>query len=184
MKKLRPFRFGLEIGGAASRQEWLDKARKMEDLGYSTVLLEDHLFCAFAPLAAMVSAAEVTSTLRVGTSVLGNDFRHPVVLAKEAATIDVLSNGRLELGIGTGYFKSDYERSGIPFQPPGVRVDRFTEAVQVMKGFFSGEPFSFEGQYYPVHDLRGVPQSFLSGSGLPLTAKRVRRLQPCGRNLR
>ena len=124
MKKLRPFRFGLETGGAASRQEWLDKARKMEDLGYSTVLLEDHLFCAFAPLAAMVSAAEVTSTLRIGTY------------------------GRLELGIGTGYFKSDYERSGISLQPPGVRVERFKEAVQVMKGFFSGEPFSFEGQYY------------------------------------
>jgi probable F420-dependent oxidoreductase len=158
VKKLRPFRFGLETGGAASRQEWLDKARKMEDLGYSTVLLEDHLFCAFAPLAAMVSAAEVTSTLRIGTYVLGNDFRHPVVLAKEAATIDVLSNGRLELGIGTGYFKSDYERSGISLQPPGVRVERFKEAVQVMKGFFSGEPFSFEGQYYQVHDLDGLPQ--------------------------
>ena len=157
MKKTQSFRFGLEIDGAASRQEWLDKARKIEDLGYSTILLEDHLYCAFAPLAAMVSAAEVTSTLRIGTYVLGNDFRHPVVLAKEAASIDVLSNGRLELGLGTGYYKPDYEQSGIQLQPPGVRVDRFKEAVHVIKGFFKGEPFSFEGEYYQVHDLKGVP---------------------------
>jgi probable F420-dependent oxidoreductase len=105
----------------------------------------------------MVSAAEATSTLRIGSYVLGNDFRHPVMLAKEAATIDVLSNGRLELGIGTGYYKSDYEGSGIPLQAPGVRVARFKEAVRLIKGFFEGEPFSFEGEYYQVHDLKGIP---------------------------
>jgi probable F420-dependent oxidoreductase len=155
--KPRPFRFGLEVGGASSRQEWIEKACKAEDLGYSTILLEDHLHCALAPLAAMTTAADATTTLRIGSYVLGNDFRHPVVLAKEAATIDVLSNGRLELGLGTGYLKFDYEQSGIPLQPPGTRVDRYEEAIQVIKGFFSGEAFSLDGRHYQVRELKGIP---------------------------
>lgn len=154
----RPFRFGVFCGGRQSREELVSLARKAEDLGYSTLVLADHLLTAMAPIAAMAVAAEATSTLRIGCHVFGNDFRNPVMLAKEAATLDLLSGGRLELGLGTGFWRADYDQSGIPLDPPGVRVGRFAEAVQVMKGAFASaitdEPFSFSGTYYTIRDLR------------------------------
>src|SRR5438132_1681487 len=111
----RPFRFGLNTFGAASLIAWKELAHKAEDQGYSTLSVADHTFTPLAPLTALAQAATYTSRLRLGTFVLGNDFWHPTILAREAATIDLLSEGRLELGIGTGWRKSDYNERGMPF---------------------------------------------------------------------
>ena len=158
MPEPRPFRFGVLTGGAPSRAEWVGQARRAEELGYSTLLLSDHVGTALAPIAALATAAAATTTLRIGSQVFGNDFRHPVLLAKEAATLDLLSEGRLELGLGTGYSKADYDQTGIPLEPPGVRVSRFAEAVRIIKGAQSEEPFSFSGTYYTVRDLALRPK--------------------------
>ena len=143
---------------AATGKEWLDKARMIEELGYSTLLMPDHFHQQLAPFSALASAAAATSTLRVGMLVLDNDFRHPVVLAKEAATLDLLSDGRLELGLGAGWMAADYEKSGIPFEPAGIRIDRFEETVSIVKGLFAEGPFSFEGKHYSVTGLDGLPK--------------------------
>jgi probable F420-dependent oxidoreductase len=105
----------------------------------------------------MAWAAAATSQLRVGSLVFDNDFKHPVVLAKEAATLDLLSDGRLELGLGAGWMRTDYETSGIPFERHGVRIDRLEEALAVIKGLMSGKPFSFEGTHYTITNLTGTP---------------------------
>jgi len=154
---VKPFRFGVS-GGRQTRQEWLDLAREADDLGYSTLLLPDHFGQQMAPLPALLSAANATTKLKVGTIVLDNDFRHPALLAKEAATIDLLTEGRFELGIGAGWMAADYQRSGLPFDPPKERVARLTEAVTIIKAFFAAEgPVTFRGQYYAVEDLPPFP---------------------------
>ena len=146
-------------GGRRTRQEWLDLARKAEDLGYSTLLLPDHLGQQLAPLPALLMAAAVTSRLRVGTIVLDNDFRHPVVLAKEAATIDLLTDGRFELGIGAGWMQADYQQAGLPFDRPGVRVARLAESVRILKAFFDAEgPLTFTGEFYRLDGLEPFPR--------------------------
>src|SRR5215212_12183481 len=127
MTERRQLRFGAGLRGAPSRQAWVDLVRGVEDAGYSTFLAPDHLLTEFAPLSALTAAAAATQTLRVGTYVLANDFRHPAVLAKELATLDVLSDGRLDVGIGAGWMSADYAVSGIPFEPAGRRVDRLAE---------------------------------------------------------
>jgi probable F420-dependent oxidoreductase len=153
----RPFRFGVS-GGRQTRQEWLDLARKADDLGYSTLLLPDHFGQQLAPLPALLAAANATPRLRVGTIVLDNDFRHPAVLAKEAATIDLLTDGRFELGIGAGWMAADYRRSGLRFDSPAVRVARLAEAVTIFKAFFAAEgPVTFHGQFYAVEELPALP---------------------------
>jgi probable F420-dependent oxidoreductase len=146
-------------GGRATRAEWLDLARKAEDLGYSTLLLPDHFGPQMAPLPALLAAAAHTQRLRVGSIVLDNDFRHPAVLAKEAATIDLLTDGRFELGIGAGWMEADYRRSGLPFDAPGVRVRRLAEALSIIKAFFDGEgKITFQGEFYRVEDLEPMPR--------------------------
>ena len=153
----RLFRFGVS-GGRQTRAEWLDLARKAEDLGYSTLLLPDHFGRQMAPLPALLAAALATSRLRVGTIVLDNDFRHPAVLAKEAATVHLLTDGRFELGIGAGWMEDDYRRSGLPFDPPGERVSRLAEAVRILKAFFTGEgPVTLHGRFYRVDGLEPAP---------------------------
>lgn len=157
---MKTFRFGVS-GGRPTRAEWLDLARKAEDLGYSTLLLPDHFGRQLAPLPALLAAAMHAPRLNVGTIVLDNDFRHPAVLAKEAATIDLLTDGRLELGIGAGWMEHDYRVSGLPFDPPGTRVDRLTEAVHILKACFSptGEgPITFEGSFYKIDGLEAFPR--------------------------
>ena len=141
------------VGGA-----WIDQVRRAEALGYVTTSIEDHLDSALAPIAALQAAAEATTTIRVGSCVFANDLRHPVLLAKEVASLDVLTEGRLEFGFGTGYARGDYTRTGIPFDPPGVRVARFAEAVQIIKAAFGGGPATFAGEYYDVHDLDLLPK--------------------------
>lgn len=158
MATARPFRFGLSTRGSPSRDIWRSLARQAEGLGYATILIPDHIWTPMAPIAALATAAEATTTLRLGTLVFGNDFRHPVILAKEAATLDVFSGGRLELGLGSGWQLSDYETLGIPFDPPGVRVSRFDEAVQILRGCFAEDPFSFSGTFYKISKLSVLPK--------------------------
>jgi len=153
----RPFRFGVS-GQRPTRPEWQDLARAAEDLGYSTLLLPDHFGRQFAPLFALQDAAAATRTLRVGTIVLDNDFRHPALLAKDAATLDVMTDGRFELGIGAGWMAADYRWTGIPFDPPGTRVARLAEAIQIIKAFFDGGPVTFHGEHYSIDDLEGYPR--------------------------
>jgi probable F420-dependent oxidoreductase len=150
---VRPFRFGLSVGAAGSRAEWVDKARRVEDLGFSTLVIPDHLAPAMPPLAPLlplVSAAGATKTLRVGTFVLNNDFRHPVLLAREAAALDLLTDGRLELGLGAGHMQSEYDAAGLRFDPGRVRVERLGESVRVIKALLVGSPTTFEGEHYRV----------------------------------
>ena len=130
----RPFRFGVQLHTATSAKGWTELARKAEDLGYSTLFLPDHFGDQLAPIPAMMAAADATTTLRVGALVFDNDYKHPVVLAKEIATIDVLSGGRVEFGLGAGWMNTDYEQSGIPYDRAGVRIDRMEEAIDGLKG--------------------------------------------------
>lgn len=153
----RPFRFAAQIGDAPEGSSWRDQARKVEDLGYSTLLMPDHFDRQLAPISALTAAAEATTELRVGALVFDNDYRHPLVLAKEMASLDVLSGGRVELGIGAGWMRTDYEQSGIDYDRPGVRIDRMLEGLSVIRGCFSGEPFSLDGEHYTITDHTGHP---------------------------
>lgn len=158
MKRLRPFRFGITSSGAPTLEAWRAHARKAEAQGYSTLLISDHLHNKLSPFPALLSAADATTTLRLGSYVFNNDFRHPILLAQETATVDLLSGGRFELGLGAGWLLDDYEKSGIPFDSPGVRVSRMQEAVQVVKNMWADQPFSYSGKHYQVKDLNVLPK--------------------------
>jgi probable F420-dependent oxidoreductase len=159
---MRPFRFGVMANDSlqlpTSGRAWGDFCRKVEDLGYSSVLLSDHLWPQLAPGPAIMAAADATTALRVGALMFCNDFRHPVMLAKEAATLDLLSDGRLELGIGAGWKDADYKHAGVPKASGKQRVDRLTEAIAILKGLFADGPFDFEGQHYRVTGLDSQPK--------------------------
>jgi len=176
---MHPFRFGIQCRGPADGETWRSLARKVEDLGWSTLTIADHFDDALAPIPGLMAAADATTTLRVGTMVLANDYRHPVVVAKEAATLDVLTGGRFELGIGAGWSTADYEPAGIPLDQPGVRVDRLAEAVGVLKGLWADGLFSFDGAHYRIDGLDGLPRPLTAG-GPPIVigggGQRVLRL--------
>jgi probable F420-dependent oxidoreductase len=154
----RTFRFGLQVSSAPSGTDWAALAREAEDLGYSTLFMPDHFGDQLAPVPALAAAAAATRELRIGPLVLDNDYKHPVVTAKEMATLDVLSGGRLELGIGAGWMATDYESSGMPMDPAGERVDRLEEGLAVIKGLFAPGPFSYEGKHYRISGLDGLPK--------------------------
>jgi probable F420-dependent oxidoreductase len=153
----RPFRFGVQASKAADRAGWVGLARRVEDQGYATLTMPDHFDDQLAPVPALMAAADATDTLRVGALVWDNDYRHPLVLAKELATVDVLSGGRLEIGIGAGWMRTDYDAAGMAYDPAGVRIDRFVEAIAVMKGLFGDEPVTFEGAHYRISGHQGRP---------------------------
>jgi probable F420-dependent oxidoreductase len=140
------------------RGEWIDTLRRVEDSGFSTYLVLDHFVRGLDPVAALGAAAMATTALRLGSLVFDNDFRHPVVLAKAAATIDVLSGGRLELGIGAGWLREEYEQTGIPFDPAGVRIDRMIEAVHLLKRMFVEDEVTFFGDHYSTTRLVMPPK--------------------------
>ena len=159
----RPFRFGVLCEEMGTRDAWLAKAQHAEELGYATLLLRDHFTPGsfgdqFAPIAALMAAAMVTTRLRIGSMVFDNDYRHPVILSKEAATLDMLSGGRLEFGLGAGWMGKEYEQAGMPFDPPGERVARFEEALHIFKGLFVPEPVTFSGKYYTIAGIQGFPR--------------------------
>lgn len=145
--------------GASSAAEYRDIAQKAEALGYSTLYVPDHFVDhPFGPFPAMAFAAEATTTLRVGCLVLGNDYRHPVVMTRDAATVDLLSDGRLELGLGAGWMTVDYEKAGMPLDSAGVRIARLAEAIAIFRGLTADGPFSFAGEHYQVTELDGMPK--------------------------
>jgi probable F420-dependent oxidoreductase len=155
--KVKPFRFGVQSRSAGPRGPWVEMVRRVEALGYDALSWPDHFVRGFEPVAAMAAAAMVTERLRVSGFVFDNDFRHPVVLAMSVGSIDVLSNGRLELGIGAGWLKEEYDLSGIPFDPASVRIARLEEAVRLLKMLLRGERTSFSGEFYTVEGLQIPP---------------------------
>jgi len=157
----RKFRFAAQLGSApeGTAHSWAEQARKAEDLGYSALLMPDHFGDQLAPVPALAAVAAATSTLRMGALVFGNDYRHPVVLAKEAATLDVLSEGRFELSLGAGWMRTDYDEAGMTYDTPAVRVDRFEESVQVIQGLLRTDgPFDFHGAHYEVRGHTLTPR--------------------------
>ncbi len=156
MKKA--FRFGVVTGGHASRSAWVTLAQRVEKLGYASLLLPDVLSTPLAAMTALAVAATATTTLRVGSYVFVNDYRHPALLAREIATLDHLSDGRIELGLGAGNWPSDYQQLGIPFDKAGTRVSRFAEGLSIIKEFFTAETVNFSGKYYTIAEMRSLPR--------------------------
>jgi probable F420-dependent oxidoreductase len=152
-----PFRFAVQLNKADSPAAWRDLARKVEGLGYSTLFIPDHFDDQYGPLVALTVAAEATTDLRVGSLVFGNDYRHPVVLAKEVATLDLFSEGRVEFGLGAGWMTTDYEQSGMANDPPRTRIDRMSESLAIMKALWSEGRANLAGEHYTVTDALGTP---------------------------
>jgi probable F420-dependent oxidoreductase len=169
----RPFRFAVFAYSARSGKEWAEKARRTEWQGYAVLVVPDHFLNELPPVPALAAAAAVTTTLRIGSIVFANDYRHPAVLAKDAATLDLLSDGRFEFGLGAGWLQKEYDRVGIRFDPAGVRIDRMVEAMQVVRGLWSEGPLDFRGEHYTIAALEGTPKPvqtphppmFIGGTG-------------------
>ena len=164
---IRPFRFGIQASSTPTGKEWVELARKTESLGYGALTMPDHFTDQLAPLPALTAAAMATSTLRIGALVWDNDYKHPVVFAKEMATLDLLSDGRLDLGIGAGWMITDYEQSGIPYESAGTRIDKMIEGIDIMKGCFAQGPFSYAGKHYTITNYNGLPKP-VQGSCPPI----------------
>ena len=161
MSRVRPFRFLApmpRLDQPAGR--WRDAVRRIEDLGFATVSISDHFTRGWVmePVVAMTAAAAATERLRVLSLVLGNDYRHPVLVHKAMATLDVLSEGRVEIGVGAGWMRSDYQAAGIPYDEPAARIDRLEESVTVLKGLFGPGPLTFAGDHYRISGLDGLPK--------------------------
>lgn len=154
----RPFRFGVQVSHASTAQEWAELARRSEDAGYDVLTMPDHFTNQLAPVPALMAAADATSTLRIGALVFDNDYKHPVVLAKELATMDLLSDGRTEIGLGAGWMLSDYEQAGMTYDSPKVRIDRFIEGLAVIRGALGPDTFSFSGDHYTISNYNGLPK--------------------------
>ena len=172
----RRLRFAVEMKGPFEGMSWADSARRVEALGFSTLMVPDHVDEGLGPITAMATAVAATTTLRVGAMVLACDFRHPVPLARELASLDVLSGGRVEVGLGAGWSVADYDLSGVPMDPPRVRVERLVEHVQVLRGLFSGEPFTFSGDHFEIRGLTGAPAPRTPGGPPLIVAGGGRRL--------
>jgi probable F420-dependent oxidoreductase len=173
---MKAFRFGVQAFSANTAQEWKDLARSAEDLGYSCFHLADHYFGPgaamtaashppqnLAALPAMATAAAVTDSILIGARVMCVDYHQPVVLAKSLATIDLLSDGRLEPGFGAGWITSEYEAMGLSMDRPGVRIDRLIEYVQLARSFFTGDELEMDGQHVQVKNMAAVPASVQDG---------------------
>src|SRR3954469_20097717 len=157
----KAFRFADEMQHPIGGRSWTDSVREAEALGYSTLFVPDHFDEGLGPIAAMSAAAGTTPPLKIGALVLGCDFRHPAVLARELATIDLLSEGRLEVGLGAGWKRLDYDQTGIPMDAPKVRVDRMIEHTKILKALLTdAAPLTFEGTHYRITDLPGSPRPF------------------------
>jgi len=155
---MRPFTFLVDDSTATNATELGERARHAEALGATTFVIPDHLVPMMAPIPYLATVAAATERIRISAFVHNNDLRHPVILAKDLATLDVLSGGRLDVGIGAGWNKPEYDAIGLPFDPVGVRVSRLTEAVAVLKGCFGEEAFSFAGEHYTITDYDGQPK--------------------------
>src|SRR5258706_2598183 len=154
----KAFRFGVVTGGHASRSAWITLAQRVEELGYASLLIPDVLGTPLATMTALAVAATATTALRVGSYVFVNDYRNPALLAREIATLDQLSDGRVELGLGAGNWPHEYQQLAIPFDQAGTRVSRFAEGLSIIKHFFTAETVNFSGKYYTITALRPVPR--------------------------
>ncbi len=154
---MHPFRFGVQLAYASSAERWASLARRAEALGYDVLVMPDHLGRQLAPIAGLAAAAAATTRLRISPFVFANDYRHPLLLAREAATLDVVSGGRLELGLGAGWMSSDYRQLGMTYDRPGVRVDRLAEAVPLVKRLLAGDAVTHEGAHYRLDRARLHP---------------------------
>ncbi|MEO6124859.1 MAG: TIGR03621 family F420-dependent LLM class oxidoreductase [Ilumatobacteraceae bacterium] len=172
----RRFRFGVEMMHPFEGMSWVDTAREVESLGYSTLFVPDHFHEGFGPISAMTAAAVATTTLHVAPMVFACDFRHPAVVARELASIDIMSAGRLEVGLGAGYQETDYFPTGIAMDSPGVRVSRLIEHTTVLRGLFGPEPLTFEGDHYRITALDGTPKPHRPGGPPILIAGGGKRL--------
>jgi len=155
---LRPFRFGVQLSSAPDSRTWRDRAKAAEDFGYATLWMPDHFDSQWGPLVGLTAAATATTSIRIGSLVFDNDYRHPAVLAKEIATLDIVSEGRVELGMGAGWMKSDYDELGIAYDPPGTRVDRLEEGVRVVKALWGEGKADFDGSHYQLRQASGRPR--------------------------
>lgn len=148
---------------ASSSTEWTETAKKAEDLGYSSLLMPDHFGDQLGVIPALAAAAAVTTELRIGSLVFANDFRHPALLAKDTATIDLLSDGRLEVGVGAGWMNTDYETTGVPHERAGIRIDRMIESIDVLRGLWGEGAFSYDGAHYNITEMDGLPKPVQAG---------------------
>jgi probable F420-dependent oxidoreductase len=170
---MKPFHFLADVGKIVTGPELAAQARRAEQMGYHALVLPDHLISQLSPVVTMATVAAATSTLRVSAFVMNNDLRHPAVLAQDLASLDVLSDGRLDIAIGAGWNRPEYDAIGIAFDRTPVRQARLAESITVLKGLFTGEPFSFAGEYYTITDYsaqpvpvqRPHPPFFIGGGG-------------------
>jgi probable F420-dependent oxidoreductase len=185
-----PLRFGVAAGVVDNVADFLDTARRAEDLGYSSLAIADHLGAQLAPLIALTAAATVTSTLKLQTLVLANDYRHPGILAKEVTTLDQVCDGRLELGIGAGWMLTDYEQMGMSYDRPGIRIARLAESVAILKQAFTGDAVDFAGEHYSITGLvngpaplaPGGPPMLIAGGGRKVLSLAAREADIVGVN--
>jgi len=171
---MQPFRFAVYANDAELAEDWAAFARRAEELGYAALYVTDHLGRQLAPTAALAAAAAVTTTIRIGPYVLANDFRHPLLVAREAATLDRLSGGRLDLGLGAGWKVSDYRQLGMAYDRPGLRIDRLAESFGIIRRLLSGEEVTHHGRFYQLERARVFPlpvqrphPPFILGGGGP-----------------
>jgi probable F420-dependent oxidoreductase len=182
----QPIRFSIQIPAASDLRSWQEKVRRADDLGFYSLSVPDHLgpsLPQLAPLIALASAAAVTDSLRLAVTVLDNDFRHPVMLAKEIATLDVLSNGRVDMGMGAGWLEEDYTKTGVAtWEAPGVRASRLFESVSVLRQLFTGEPVTHRAEYYEVTDFVSFPKPLQDPIPLMIGARGKRMLSFAARH--
>ena len=179
---MQPFRFAVYTNDSERADDWTAFATRVEELGYAALYVTDHLNRQLAPTAALAAAAAVTRTLRIGPYVFANDFRHPLLVAREAATLDRLSGGRLDLGLGAGWRVSDYRQLGIPYDRPGIRVDRLQESFGIIRRLLSGEEVTHAGRFYQLDRARVSPlpvqqphPRFMLGGGGPRVLRMAAR---------
>lgn len=157
MSGMRPFHFLADVHEIVTGPELAARARRAEQMGYHALVIPDHLLGQLSPVAAMATVAAATPTLRISAFVMNNDLRHPAVLAQDMASIDVLSGGRLDIAIGAGWNKPEYDAIGMAFDPTPVRQARLAESITVLKGLFGGSPFSYAGEHYTITDYTAAP---------------------------
>jgi probable F420-dependent oxidoreductase len=182
-----PFRFGVQIADFPG-PDWAERVRRIEALGYATVFCPDHFTPQMDPTVWTAAAASATRQLRVGSLVYGVDYRHPIVFAKQAATLERLFPGRVEFGIGAGWMEADYRQAGIPYERPGVRIERLAEVLAICEGLWAGDGFSFAGRHFQVTDVpRAIdapvrPRLLIGGGGRRLLSLAGRHADIVGIN--
>lgn len=159
----QPFRFGLQTHGPIDGMSWADTAKFAEQQGYSSIMVPDHFHGQYGPMTALAAAAAVTTELKVGALVFGNDYRHPIMLAKEMATLDHIAEGRVEFGLGAGWMRTDYDQTGMTYDRPGLRIERMVESLVIIRRCWQEGSFHFAGEHYRIDGYEGLPLPYTPG---------------------